>query len=813
MQDYGHIHAIPVEQEMKDSYLNYAMSVIVSRALPDIQDGLKPSQRRILVAMNDLGLTPGSKFRKCAKIAGDTSGNYHPHGEQVIYPTLVRMAQDFVMLYPLIEGQGNFGSIDGDPPAAMRYTEARLSPFAMMMLDELNLRTVDFVPNYDGTLSEPRVLPSKFPNIICNGSSGIAVGMATSIPPHNLGEVCDALIALIERPQISVQELLKYIRGPDFPTGGIICGTRDLHHAYQTGRGVITVRAKLRIEDGKAGHKDIVITEIPYNQSKTKIIEQIAELVKQERIQGISTIRDESDRDGLRIVIELKRGEDENVIINQLYNDTSLQDTFSIIMIALSGMRPQIFNIKGLLEAYRDHRVDVIRRRTEFLLGRAQHEAHILEGLSTAIEAIDEVIQIIRGSANPEIAEKTLMERFKLTQPQADAILKMPLQRLTSLESEKVYKDLDRLHERILEYQSILADQNLILDIIREDLYEMKERYATPRRTLISETELEAFEKEQLIPEEEMVVVLTHKGYIKRVPLTSYHKQKRGGKGVLGAEIKEEDLIDQIFLAGTHDYILFFTNRGKVHWEKVYELPLLSRTSKGKPLISILELKPDEVITKAIPVRDFSEGYLIMATRSGTVKKTELRAYGNPQRGGIIAIKLTPEDKLIGVDVTRGKSDLLLGTADGMAIRFPEGDLRPAGRATFGVTGIRLTPNDYVVDMVIVDPQADLLTVCENGYGKRTSFERYRKQSRGGKGVINIRTAARNGKVIGMKSVKDQDDVILITQKGLVIRLPVREIRVSGRSTQGVRLIRLEKDDKLVALAKVMHEGEDAKET
>lgn len=804
----GNIRELLIEDEMKDSYLNYSMSVIVSRALPDVRDGLKPSQRRILVAMNDLGLGPRSKFRKCAKIAGDTSGNYHPHGEQVIYPTLVRMAQDFSCRYTLIDGQGNFGSIDGDPPAAMRYTEARMTEFSMHMLEDLDKNTVDFVPNYDETREEPRVLPSKFPNLLCNGSSGIAVGMATSIPPHNFSEVCDGIIKVIDKPNIEIDELLEIIKGPDFPTGGIICGAKGIKDAYRTGRGLITLRARLAVEEGKSGKQNVIVTEIPYNQEKARIIERIADLVKDNKIQGVSDIRDESDKDGMRIVIELRRGEDDQIVINQLYQTTSLQDTFSIIMIALVNNRPQVLNLKQIIELYRDHRIEVIRRRTKFLLEKAEAEAHILEGLIIAIDNIDEVVKLIKKSKTVEIAREGLVKRFKLTVIQADAILRMQLQKLTGLEHEKLEKELVELREKITEYKTILADEGLILDIIREDLYEMKEKYGDNRRTEILKREVQEFSLEELITEEDMAVLISHAGYIKRMPLTSYRKQQRGGKGVIGAETKEDDFVEHIFIASTHAYILFFTSAGKVHWIKVYDVPEMSRQAKGRALVNFIRLNQNETITSAIPVNDFNAGFLLMVTQSGFIKKTPLKAFSNPKKGGIIALKLSTGDKLIGVRVTQGKDHIILGTKDGMSIRFQETDVRPMGRGARGVKGMRLKKGDLIKSVVIVEKDTALLSVCENGYGKRTDFEEYRIQHRGGMGVRNIKTSDRNGNLIAMKEVKDEDDLILLTSGGMVIRLPVKSIRAIGRNTQGVRLISLDKDDNLVAVARIAHEEE-----
>jgi DNA gyrase subunit A len=794
-----------VEEEMKDSYLNYAMSVIVSRALPDVRDGLKPSQRRILIAMNDLGLGPRAKTRKCAKICGDTSGNYHPHGEAVVYPTLVRLAQDFATRYTLVQGQGNFGSIDGDPPAAMRYTEARMSARAIEMLEDLDKSTVDFVPNYDESLEEPVVLPSKFPNLLCNGAVGIAVGMATSIPPHNLGEVCDALIHLMAHPEASSDELMERVPGPDFPTGGIICGVRGLLDAYVTGRGLITVRGRVSIEEGRAGRKLIVITEIPYNVNKAKLIERMAELVREEEITGISDIQDLSDRDGMRVEVEVRKNEDADVVLNQLYALTSLQDTFSIIMIALVDGRPKTLSLKEMLHAHVEHRKEVIRRRTRHLLEAAEREEHILEGLVRALDVIDEIISLIRASESPAAAREGLEKEFGFTRVQAEAILRMTLSKLTGLEREKLQKDLAELREKIAEYRALLADVNLVLDVIREDLYELK-KASDPRRTEISAADLEAFDKGQLIAEEDVVVVLSHQGYIKRVPMTSYRKQKRGGRGLIGAGVKEQDFIERIFIASTHDYILFFTENGRVRWQKVYDLPALERTARGKPVSAILGLKADERITATVAVKSFEKGFLVMTTQNGRVKKTKLAQYGNPRPRGIIAIKLEEEDKLIRVAVTSGDDEIVLGTADGMAIRFHEKDLRPMGRATSGVNGVSLAKGDRVVAMIILEPGVSILTGCEKGFGKRSEVDEYRLQSRGGKGVINIKSGDRNGKVVGMHSVTDDDELIMISQEGIAVRIAVSEIRLMGRATQGVRFIRLDEGDRLVSIARVVKE-------
>ncbi|HEY3226388.1 MAG TPA: DNA gyrase subunit A, partial [Planctomycetota bacterium] len=745
----------------------------------------------------------------CAKICGDTSGNYHPHGESIVYPTLVRLAQDFSTRYPLVHGQGNFGSVDGDPPAAMRYTEARMTSWASQMLEDLEKRTVDFQPSYDAKLEEPVVLPSKFPNLLCNGAMGIAVGMATSIPPHNLGEICDALIHLIKDPHVSVAELMTHVPGPDFPTGGVICGAAGVREAYDTGRGLITVRGRVHVEEAKGGRKHIIIDEIPYNVNKASLIERIAELVKDEQITGISDIRDESDRTGMRVVIECGKGEDDNIILNQLYAMSSLQETFSIINIALVDGRPVTLTLRELLQEYLDHRREVIRRRTRYLLEEAEREAHLLEGLVKALDVIDEVIALIRAAESPATAKAGLMERWAFTEPQAEAILRMTLSKLTGLEREKLSTDLAELRKKIAEYRAILADAGLVNDIIREDLHELK-KASDERRTEIQAEEVQAFAREELIPDEEMVVVLSHLGYIKRVPLASYRKQRRGGKGIIGAETKETDFIERLFIASTHDYILFFTNTGRVHWRKVYDLPQLDRTARGKPVATILALKADERITSTVAVKSFDTGYLVMATARGLAKKTELAAYGNPREGGIIAINLEEGDALIGVATTTGSDEIVLGTRNGMSIRFPETHLRPMGRATYGVVGIRLAPEDRVVDMIILEPGVTILTACEKGFGKRSAVEAYRLQARGGKGIINIKATERNGKVVGTKAVREEDDLIMITSGGQVVRIAVKEVRVMGRNTQGVRLIGLEEKDALVSIARVEKDQDDS---
>ena len=811
IEEKGNIKDILIEEEMKESYLTFAMSVIMSRALPDVRDGLKPSQRRILVAMNDLNLGPGAKFRKCAKICGDTTGNYHPHGEQVVYPTLVRMAQDWSLRYTLVKGQGNFGSIDGDPPAAMRYTEAKMTHASAEMMEDLKQDTVDYVPNYDETRLEPSVLPAKFPNILCNGGSGIAVGMATSIPPHNVNEVCNGIISIIDNPDVTIDELLAIIKGPDFPTGALICGARGIVDGYKTGRGIITVRAKYHTETAKNNKQSIVVTEIPYQLNRDRIIERIAELVRNDVIKGITDVRNESDREGSRIVIVLKRNEEVEVVINQLYKHTSLQSSFSIIMIALVNSRPETLNLKQLLSAYVTHRKEIIRRRTRFLLDRAEERAHILEGLKIALENIDEVIRLIKASKTVEDARASLVSKFSLSERQANAILEMRLQRLTNMEQSKIDEEYKKVCENIREYKDILANENLVLDIIREDLHEVKEKYGDERKTEIV-ADIGEFNMEDLISEEDVTVIITHEGYIKRLPLTTYRKQHRGGKGVTGAGMKEGDFVENLFIASTHDYILFFTDMGKVYWQKVYDIPNASRIAKGRAIVNLLELGKDENVTSTIPVRKFDDRQLVMATKNGIIKKTVLSAFGRPKKGGIISIRLDDGDKLIGVKLTQGGQEIVLGTENGKAIRFSEEDVRCMGRATRGVKGIGLKGDDKVKGIVVVDKNATLLTVCENGFGKRTDYNEYSVQHRGGQGVINIKTSERNGKVVALMNVSDENELMMMTAKGMIIRAATNTIRSIGRNTQGVTLISLKAGDKVVSVAPVIGESEEEAE-
>jgi len=787
---------------MRDSYLTFAMSVIVSRALPDVRDGLKPSQRRLLVAMNDLNLGPRSKTRKCAKIVGDAHGNYHPHGDLAMYQTLARLAQDWVLRYPLVDGQGNFGSVDGDPPAAARYTEARMSTVAAEMMADIGYNTVDFTPNYDGTREEPTVLPGRFPNLLCNGCSGIAVGMATNMPPHNVSEICDAVVKCIDEPDVSIDELMKAVKGPDFPTGGLICGRRGIRSAYLTGRGSVIVRGKCHIETKKNGRKSIVFTEIPYNNNPDRILRKTADLIKNGVISGVSDLRNESDRGGMRLVVDLRRGENEHVVLNLLYKHTQLEDTFGVNSIALVKGRAQMLNLKEQLTHYIEHRREVVTRRTQFLLAHARDRAHVLEGLLIALDNIDEVIRIIRESKDPETAGKRLTKRFKLTERQTKAILDMRLARLTGLERGKLEAEHAQLLEKIAGYEAILGDERLLLDVIREETLELKEKFGDARRTEIV-GEIEGFEMEDLIAEENAVVTISHDGYIKRQPVTSYRRQRRGGKGITGAEHKEGDFTEHLFVASTHDYILFFTDRGRVYWLKVYDIPELGRMSKGRALVNLLALQAGESITSFVPARDFSEGDLLMATAQGTVKRTALSAFSRPLRTGIIAIKLDKGDKLIGVRQVFKGQQVLLATRNGMAVRFSEGKVRPMGRATRGVRGIRLSAGDAVIGLIVADEKTTVLTVCENGYGKRTAIDQYRLINRGGKGVINIRTSKRNGKVVGLLDVKDEDEVMLVTQGGMVIRSPVAHVRVIGRATQGVRVINLKEGDRVVALARI----------
>jgi len=800
---------IYIEEEMKDSYINYAMSVIVGRALPDVRDGLKPVHRRILYAMRELGLEHTKAYKKCARITGEVLGKYHPHGDVAVYDTLVRMAQDFSLRYPLVDGQGNFGSIDGDAPAAMRYTEARLEHITDWMLLDIEKNTVNFMPNFDGSLEEPTVLPACLPNLLVNGSSGIAVGMATNIPPHNLKEVADAIVYVIDTPDCAPQDLLKKIKGPDFPTGGIIRGTEGIKSAYTKGRGIVRVNAKAFIEEGKNGKEAIIIKEIPYLVNKSNLIESIANLVQNKKIEGITDLRDESDKDGMRIVIELRRGVNANLILNQLYKHTQMQETFGIIMLALVEGRPKVLNIKEILDEFIKHRKTIIVRRTQFDLEKAQDRAHILEGFKIALKNLDRVIKVIKESENPQAAKTELMKKFDLSEKQAQAILEMQLQRLTGLERDKIDKEYLELIKKIELYKSILASEKKVLEIIKDEMKSLTEKFGDDRRTEIAPAQ-EELEIEDLIAEEDVVVTISYAGYIKRLPVSSYRKQRRGGKGVTGAEMKEEDFIEHLFIASTHDYMLFFTDKGVVHWLKVHEIPEGGRLSKGKAIINMLSLETGEKISAFVPVREFKEGFfLMMATRLGNVKKTALTAYSNPRRGGIIGMGLEKGDGLIEAALTNGDNEMLLATRSGKAIRFKEAQIRETGRAAKGVRGIRLGKNDACIAMEVVKPDQTVLTVTGQGFGKRTLFKEYRLQSRGGKGIINIKVTGKNGEAIGMKTVSDKDEIMLMTEKGMVVRSPIKDIRTTGRSTQGVRLMRLEAGDKVASIAKIVPEDEE----
>jgi len=799
MSEEQRILPLTLEEEMKGSYLTYAMSVIIQRALPDVRDGLKPSQRRILVAMNDLNLGPRSKHRKCAKVAGDTSGNYHPHGESVIYPTLVRMAQPFNMRQTMVDGQGNFGSIDGDPPAAMRYTEARMTEASMEMLADIDKETVDFTRNYDDTRDEPTVLPGKFPNLLVNGGSGIAVGMSTNFAPHNLQEVCSALLMILDNPDTNLAELMQVIEGPDFPTGGVVCGRRGILDAYSKGRGLLTLRARTHFEEMTRQKEVIVITEIPYQVSKAKLASDIAGLVKDGRVTGVSDIRDESDRTGIRLVVELKRDENAQVILNQLFKHTQLQTTFGIQQIALVDGRPRTLPLLDLLHAYRDHRGVVIRRRSRHLLAKAERKAHILDGLIIATDNIDRIIELIRSKHSEDDARESMMTEFGLTRIQSEAILRMQLRRLTGLEREKLQVDRGETREEIAYHRTVLTDASVVTEIIREDIHELRDRFKDARRTTFEE-DAEDINYADLITEEDVVVTLTHQGYIKRTPLTNYRSQGRGGKGVSGGSVREDDFVKNLFVAGTHDTLLLFSDRGKVYWLKVYELSDMSRTAKGKPVVHLLQLEKEEKILRMIRVAEFDDRQLLFATRLGKVKKTPLVAYSRPKKTGIKAIKINEDDELIGVAITSGDDEVVLSSASGMSIRFSEQDVRPMGRDAAGVNGISLGSRDQVVSMTVVDESGSLLTVCEHGYGKRTQFSEYRIQKRGGKGLIDIRTTKRNGSVVSAKALSGDCDAMLMTSGGMLVRISLAGVRPIGRNTQGVRLINVKKNDRVIGM-------------
>jgi DNA gyrase subunit A len=823
----GRIEPLNIADEMRESYLTYAMSVIVARALPDVRDGLKPSQRRVLVAMNDLNLTAGAKHRKCAKICGDTSGNYHPHGESVVYPTLVRMGQDFNTRYMLVDPQGNFGTIDGDPPAAMRYTEARMTRAATDMLEDLEKDTVDYIDNFEGTRKEPVVLPGKFPNLLCNGTSGIAVGMATSMAPHNVGEICDAITHVIDKPDCEIDELLKIVKGPDFPTGGIICGRKPILEAYKTGRGILTVRGRVEIEQIEHGKTQLVVTEIPYQVNKNTLIEKMASLVRDGSITGVSEIRDYSKKD-IRLVIEVKRGDDPNIVLNQLFKHTQLQQSFSIINIAIVEGRPHTLNLKQLCEAYRDHRKEVILRRTRWLLNKARQRAHIVIGLLLSLTKMDEIIKLIRASKDvPEAREKLMALKFAkkvkteggltitdnetLSRTQADAILAMTLSKLTGLEREKLEEEYKALLAEIEDLMDILAREERVLSIIKADLKDVKERHGDERRTEIQAAGAEEFDITDLIPDEAVVVTISAEGYIKRVPLDAYRRQHRGGTGSTGSKAKEGDFVEHFFIASTHDYLLVFTSLGKLLWLKVYEIPEFSKTAKGRALVNLLNISQVEKVSACIKVRTFDTGQkLLFVTSEGTVKKTELEEYSNVTKKGIRAISLKEGHRLIDVLLTNGGDEIVIVTRNGYSIRFNETDARTMGRVAAGVRGIDLRDTDLVVGAAVVNRNASFLSICAKGYGKRSSFDDYRIQSRGGKGIINYKITDKTGHVVAAKSIFEGDEVMLMTRQGTVLRTKVTEesLREIGRATQGVRMMKVADDDEITSVVKIMNEEE-----
>lgn len=805
------VKEINISQEMRTSFLDYAMSVIVSRALPDVRDGLKPVHRRILYAMHDLGMHADKAYKKSARIVGEVIGKYHPHGDSAVYDTMVRMAQDFNYRYMLVDGHGNFGSVDGDSAAAMRYTEARMSKISMELLRDINKNTIDYVDNYDGSEREPVVLPARFPNLLVNGTSGIAVGMATNIPPHQLGEVIDAVLAISKNPDLTIEEIMdEYLHGPDFPTGGIILGRSGIRHAYETGKGSITIRSKADIIEESNGKSTIIITEIPYQVNKARLIEKIAELARDKKIDGITDLRDESDREGLRIVIELRRDANANVVLNNLYKQTSLQTTFGINMLALVNGQPKVLNIKEALQHYLDHQIEVTTRRTQFELEKAEARAHILEGLRIALNHIDEVIALIRNSKTTEAARDGLVERFGLTEKQAQAILDMRLQRLTGLEREKIEIEYNELMELIAELKSILADEEKLLAIIREELLEIKEKYNDTRRTEITVGGVDFFEDEDLIPEETVVISLTHRGYIKRLPATTYRSQRRGGRGIQGMGTNDDDFVEHLISTSTHDTILFFTNKGKVYRAKGYEIPEFSRTAKGIPLINVLQIESDEWVNAVISVKEYNKDwYLFFTTKNGLSKRTSLEQFANIRKGGLRAIHLREDDELISVKLTDGNKDIIIGTKNGLAIRFNEQDVRAMGRTASGVKGITLRDGDEVVSMDILNPGVEVLTVTSKGFGKRTPEAEYRIQNRGGKGIITCRLVERTGHVVTVKPVTGEEDLMLMTNNGVLIRMASDTISTTGRNTIGVKLISLKEDEEVSTVARVEKEDEE----
>ena len=802
---------ITIDQEMRTSFMDYSMSVIVSRALPDVRDGLKPVHRRILYSMQELGLTGNRAFRKSALIVGDTMGKYHPHGDSAIYDSLVRMAQEWNMRYPLVNGQGNFGSVDGDSAAAMRYTEARMQQISSYLLSDIDKNTVDMRPNYDESRQEPSVLPAAIPNLLVNGSYGIAVGMATSCPPHNLTEVCDAIFHLIDNPEATSVDLMQFVKAPDFPTGGLIYGTAGLRQAYDTGRGKIQVRARAAIETDKKTSKDrIIVSEIPYQTNKSRLIENIANLARDKTIEGITDLRDESDKDGMRIVIEVRKGDEAEVILNQLYKHTQMQDTHSIIMLALVKNMPRVLSLREILEEYIEHRIEIVERRTQFDLDAAEARAHILEGLKIALDNIDEVIKIIRAAKDTEEAQAKLMKRFKLSEIQANAILAMRLRRLTGLERDELDKEYKDILQEIERLRTILSGRKTLLAEVRTGLEEVREKYGDVRRTQILD-EVEDFNIEDLIAEEDMVVTVSNAGYIKRLPVSTYRQQRRGGRGVAGMETKDEDFVKDLFIASTHDYMLFFTNLGRLYWRKVHELPKAGRTARGRAIVNLLNLKGEEVVTAFLPVRDLKEEdrFVLMVTERGIVKKTLLKHFSNPRSTGIIAIDLDSKDHLMEVMLTSGEDALLIATHQGMAIRFPEKDVRAMGRQARGVIGIKLKDDDHVIGVSLARDDMTVLSVSENGFGKRTKVGEYRLQHRGGQGIINMKTTARNGNVVGMLTVSDTDEIVLVSTTGIVIRSSVKDIRTIGRNTQGVKLMKPTAGAQVSAAARAIAEEQE----
>ncbi len=794
--------------EMRESFMDYAMSIIVSRALPDVRDGLKPVQRRILYAMSELGMSPDKPYKKSARIVGEVIGKYHPHGDSSIYEAMVRQAQDFSLRYMLVDGHGNFGSIDGDSAAAMRYTEARLSKIAMEMLRDINKETIDYQPNYDGEESEPVVLPARFPNLLVNGTTGIAVGMATNIPPHNLREVIEGTQALLRDPELTPYDLMEYVKGPDFPTAGLILGRVGIRQAYATGRGSVTMRARATIEENN-GKARILVHEIPYQVNKARLVEKIAELVREKKIDGITDLRDESDRNGMRIVIELRRDVTPTVVLNNLYKQTQMQTSFGVNMLALVNNEPKVLNLKDVLQNYILHQVEVIRRRTEYDLKKAEARAHILEGLRIALDHLDEVIALIRASRTTDEARDGLMSRFGLSHDQAQAILEMRLQRLTGLEREKIEQEYAELLAKIAEYKAILSDENLVNDIIHEELEEIKAKYGDDRRTEITVSDEEILD-EDLIPRDDVVVTMTHAGYIKRLPVSTYRSQKRGGRGITGMGTKDEDFIENLFISNTHHYLLFFTNKGRVFRMKAYEIPDLSRTAKGTPIINLIQIEQGETINAVIPVESFEpDRFLFFATRNGIVKKTPLNDYANIRRVGLIAISLREDDDLIGVKLTDGTREIVMGTSHGMSIRFSEEDVRAMGRSATGVKGIQLDDGDKVIDMDVVESDRDVLIVTAKGYGKRTPMTEYRSQTRGGKGIKTLNVTDKNGEIVGLKVVHDEEDLMIMTSSGTLIRTSMSGINSMGRITQGVKLINIRDEDSVATVARAPRSEDD----